>query len=88
MAIYLVAYDLNQTGQNYQGLIGRLRQMDHFHAQKSLWFVNYSGTSSALRDDLGRWIDANDVIFVDQVTGSWASINMPACGRWLNARGL
>ncbi|MDB6454706.1 hypothetical protein [Falsirhodobacter sp. 20TX0035] len=88
MAIYVVAYDLNQTGQNYARLIEALRQMPHCKPQKSLWFVDYAGTAAQLRSQLNVHLDGNDTVFVDRVSTGWASYNMQNCAKWLNDRGL
>lgn len=88
MACFIVTYDLNQTGQNYACLTAKLRALPHCHAQGSVWFVQWTGTPSTLRDHLKSCLDQNDKLFVDLVSNSWAGYNMPVCGKWLNDRGL
>lgn len=88
MAVFIVAYDLKQTGQNYQCITHKLNQMPNCHAQGSVWFVDYNGTAVNLRDHLQSCLDQNDVLFVDYVSKGWAGVHMPTCGKWLNDRGL
>ncbi|WP_147273285.1 hypothetical protein [Paracoccus lutimaris] len=88
MPIYLVAYDLNNPGQNYERITQTLKGFAHCHAQGSVWFVEAKGPTTALRDALAAVLDANDKLFVDEVSGAWAGKSMPVCGKWLNDRGL
>lgn len=88
MAIYSVAYDLVTPGKDYSRLIAALNAFDSDHAQRSLWMVNTSSTSAELRDHLGQFIDANDLLFVGEITSNWASLRMPRTAAWLKARGL
>ena len=87
MACFLVAYDLKEVGQNYPSITSKLGSLTNCHAQGSVWFVEWSGTATALRDFLAPCLDANDRLFVDEVSLSWAGWNMPTCGKWLNDRG-
>jgi len=84
MAKFLVVYDLRNPGKDYRNLHVALESLPHFHAQQSLWFVQWSGTAPALRDKLALHIDNNDILFVAQLD-MWASFNMPAAGNWLNS---
>lgn len=85
---FIVAYDLNEPGQLHDKLADELRKFTHCHAQGSVWFIEAKGPTAALRDALRVFIDANDKLFVDEVSGQWAGQNMPVCGKWLNDRGL
>lgn len=88
MAIFIVTYDLNQPGQAHDRLAEQLAKFAHCHAQRSVWFVEATGPATALRDALRQFIDANDTLFVDEISGAWAGFNMTTCGKWLNDRGL
>ena len=89
MAVFIVAYDLNTPGKTYSELIAEIKKLQNCKPQKSLWFVEWSGTRTALRDKLGAHIDSNDTLLVSQVFKQcWASSNMAACAGWLEARGL
>jgi hypothetical protein len=88
MPVFIVAYDLNRPGQQHDRLAEQLSRFPHCHAQQSVWFIEALGPASALASALSQFIDTNDKLFVDQVTGTWAGFNMPVCGKWLNDRGL
>jgi hypothetical protein len=88
MTVFIVAYDLNQVGQNYTCITRKLEALPYCHAQGSVWFVDWHGTASSLRDHLASCCDANDKLFVDPVSNTWAGRGMPNCGTWLNGRGL
>ena len=87
MACFVVAYDLKVIGQNYTCITEKLRELPHCHAQGSVWFVEYSGVESGLRDYLRPCLDNNDTLFVSEVSRTWAGQTMPVCGKWLNDRG-
>lgn len=87
MGVFIVAYDLKTPGKNYTDLIKAIESVPCCHAQGSVWFVEHAGPPSAIRDVLKAHIDLNDVLFVDEVSTTWAGYGMPVCGQWLNARG-
>lgn len=88
MAVFIVTYDLDQPGQNYDCVIGKLEALDHCHAQRSVWFVSANGTTTDLRNHLSGCLDSNDRLFVDYISDAWTGWNMPTCGKWLNDHGL
>lgn len=88
MPVYLIAYDLNRPGQKHDNLVEQLKDFSHCHAQGSVWFVEAKGPATALRDALAPFFDANDALFVDEISGSWAGHGMRVCGKWLNDRGI
>lgn len=49
---YLVSYDLDKPGQNYERLIGRLKQFRSIRVLYSQWVVQTTLTAIQLRDDL------------------------------------
>ena len=87
MPCYVVCYDLNTVGQNYECITRRIKELTHFHAQQSVWFVQHSGPETALVEYLKGCLDSNDRLFVSEVSKSWAGINMPKGETWLNSRG-
>ena len=87
MPVFIVAYDLKTAGKDYTNLTTAISAAPHCHAQGSVWFVEHTGPATAVRDVLLQHIDANDVLFVDQVSSAWAGAHMPTCGAWLNQRG-
>lgn len=74
MAIYCVVYDLKKQGQNYNGLIEKLKSFgsNSLHLQGSVWLVSTSGSAVALRDYLTPAIDSNDSLAVFGLTKEYA----------------
>lgn len=73
MALHIVAYDLNQQGQNYDCIIKKLEGFGTFwHFQKSVWLVEWAGSSYDLANDLEGCLDSNDTLFVSRVTSDSA----------------
>jgi hypothetical protein len=86
--VFVVAYDLKTPGKDYRELIAAIESVPHCHAQGSVWFVQHAGPPSAIRNILAQHMDANDTLFVDRVSNTWAGLHMPTCGQWLNNHGL
>jgi hypothetical protein len=63
MDIVVVSYDL-RNGREYDRIIGRLEELQAVRALKSLWLLRSSHKSEAIHDDLRRYIDADDGLFV------------------------
>lgn len=80
MATLLVGYDLNKPGQNYEGLIERLKNVgtNWWHHLDSTWLIKTTMSTVELRDDLARFIDSGDELFVVDVTAraaAWIGFN-------------
>jgi len=73
---YLVSYDLDQPGQNYEILIGRLKQYNAKRVLYSQWVLQTTLTAIQLRDDLKAYVDSNDRLLITRVTNDWASYNL------------
>ena len=73
---YLVSYDLDKPGQNYHPLIGRLEQLGAAKVLYSEWLLKTASSASAIRDDLKRFVDGNDMVLVVALTGeaAWTSV--------------
>jgi hypothetical protein len=69
---YLVSYDLDKPGQNYEGLIGRLRELGAVKVLYSEWVLRTAATAADLRNDLMRFTDSNDMLLVVGLTGEAA----------------
>jgi hypothetical protein len=68
-----INYDLRKSGQDYDGLIGRLRGCGALKILASTWLIKTTADASAVRNDLCRFIDENDglvVLGLDGV-GAW-----------------
>ena len=70
MNTHLVNYDLLKPGQSYTTLITRLTQLGAKRILLSTWMVKGEYTCEALRDDLKAYMDANDRLFVADITNN------------------
>ena len=79
MQLHLICYDLHarREERDYQGLWEELRRLGAFRGLDSSWWLEGDHATIALRDRLGRFIDAGDRLLVVRVS-EWA-------GRWLKA---
>jgi len=76
MALYLISYDLDKPGQNYQQLINRLTQLGAKRVLYSQWLVTSAANAEAIRNDLLRFMDNNDRILVSELRNhaAWKSL--------------
>lgn len=90
MNTILVTYDLrgDEDSQEYARLIKEIKAFgDVIKPLYSVWLVRTTWTASQVRDDLRRWIDANDRLLVWNVTGraaAWHGL-APSHGAWIRA---
>ncbi|HEX4670535.1 MAG TPA: hypothetical protein VH275_11255 [Solirubrobacterales bacterium] len=86
MSTLLVGYDLNKPGQDYAGLIKRLKSVgtNWWHRLDSTWLIKTTMTPAELRDDLRAYIDSGDELLVIDVTGvTWAGFGFSSY-KWLH----
>jgi len=87
MAIYMIGYDLNKAGKNYEGLIAKIKEVSTlwWHHLDSTWLITSSSGSVAIRDALRPYIDSDDELLVVAVsTGDAAWAGFSADGsNWL-----
>ena len=65
---YIVTYDLNRAGQNYDGLINAIKQYPCVHPMQSVWFIESRQDSRSIYNHLKQHIDNNDYLFVSEIT--------------------
>jgi hypothetical protein len=65
---YLITYDLNKPGQNYNELYAAIEKYPNCHPLKSVWFVKSNANATTIYDDLKQHIDKNDTLFVCEIT--------------------
>lgn len=75
MAVHWVNYDLNKSGQDYTKLIEYLKSHNGWAKPlKSSFFVKTSLSAIELRNQIKKYIDANDDVVVVGVGGKgWAT---------------
>jgi hypothetical protein len=76
MSLYWIGYDLDEPGQNYNDVLKRLTVLGAKRVLKSDWLLSHSAAAGAIRDDLRRFLDANDRIIVAKLTGTAAWYNL------------
>lgn len=89
MAIYMIGYDLNRAGKNYDGLIAKIKEISdgYWHHLDSTWLIGHAGKAEAIRDALFPYVDADDELLVVLLTkqGDWASVGIKDAGaKWLH----
>ena len=70
MAAYLVTYDLNSPGQDYDALYARIKSYKWAKITESSWAVSTSQTAVQVRDHLWAVMDANDKLLVSRMGAS------------------
>jgi len=76
MKTYLIGYDLNTPGKDYQPLIDKIKETFNtwWHGLDSTWIVKSNLSAEQIRDILRLLIDDNDELLVVSLTGesAWA----------------
>ena len=88
MSVFVVTYDLHQQGQNYVGLIQKLKAYPtHWHAQGSVWIIETGQSAAQVRDNLRPCLDANDKLIVAKLEGEAAWVGYSdEITKWLKDR--
>ena len=73
MSSYIISYDLDNPGQNYEKLIDAIKNYGTYaKITESCWCVVSTDESKVIRNNLKSMIDSNDKLFVAQLTGQGA----------------
>lgn len=64
MNLYLITYDLNKSGKNYDDLINAIKQYNYCKALYSAWFVKTNSTKNEIYNHLKPYIDNDDRIMI------------------------
>lgn len=86
MASYVISYDLNRPGQNYNELFEEIKALGTWwHCLDSTWIVKSNLTAAQVRDRLVKKIDTNDRLIVAALTGeaAWTTSFSEQCQDWL-----
>lgn len=82
---YLIGYDLNKEGQDYDTLIEQIKNLGSWwHCLDSTWIIRTNTSAKDIRDHLNNYIDDNDELLVVCLTGegAWAGFS-DKCSKWL-----
>lgn len=70
MSSYLISYDLNKSGKNYETLIAEIKKFGTWwHHLDSTWIVKSDLTAVQIRDKLSPLIDSDDELLVVHLSG-------------------
>lgn len=85
MNSYLITYDLNKPGQNYNDLYEAIKKIGlWWHCLDSTWIVKSDKTAVQIRDSITPHIDSNDSLLVAHLSGEGAWIGFSdQCSSWL-----
>lgn len=82
---YLITYDLNRPGQNYDKLYEAIKKLGTWwHCLDSTWLVISSKSAKEIRVYLKSYFDFNDSLLVIKTcgVGSWDGFD-DNCSKWL-----
>lgn len=85
MNTYLIGYDLNKSGQDYDSLIEQIKTLGSWwHCLDSTWIVKSNLSATDIRDKLSAYIDSNDELLVAKLSGeaAWTGFSKE-CADWL-----
>lgn len=78
MKSYIISYDLNKPGQNYNDLYEAIKALGNWwHHLDSTWIIKSNLTAVQVRDSLTPHMDSNDKILVATLSGeaAWKGFN-------------
>lgn len=65
---YFISYDLNNPGQNYDNLIEAIKKYGTYcKMNKSDWIISTNDNATKIRDNLQKYLDTNDKLFVGKL---------------------
>ncbi|WP_394888474.1 hypothetical protein ACG873_24965 [Mesorhizobium sp. AaZ16] len=85
MAVYIVTYDLNAPKKDYAPLLAAVRKYIHCYALKSAFFIDTVETEMTVATKLMKLVDANDSLYVMEISQRWAANRKMACTEWLTS---
>ncbi len=85
--VYIISYDLNRPGQDYQGLYQAIKQLgDWCRPLDSTWLVDTTLGAEAVAGQLRPQIDKNDGLLVIGATQDYAGWLPKEMWEWLQQR--
>ena len=73
MSVYLVSYDLNAPDKDYQRLIDAIGRYGNVcRVLKSQWAIQSNNSAEQIFNDLVRFIDGDDELFVCELNQNYA----------------
>lgn len=73
--VYSISYDLKTSGRDYNSLIDAIKAYGvWWHQTESVWIIVTEENAPSVRDNLMKYIDQNDQLFVAALKGEWAGV--------------
>lgn len=83
--VYLITYDLNKPGQNYEELYKAVKALGGWwHYLDSTWLVDTTLSAQQVSDRLVAHIDKNDRLLVIRVTSDYQGWLTNKAWEWIN----
>ena len=83
MAVYIVTYDLTAPSKDYAPLLEAIRKYTNCYALKSAFFVDTLQDAATIRENLMRFLDLSDKLYVMNITRDWKSAHPDPTTEWL-----
>lgn len=72
VAVFIVTYDLNKKGQEYDAVIDKIKSLGAWaHVLKSAFLLDTALSASQVFNAVYSVIDENDRLLIQQLTSSW-----------------
>ena len=73
MSAYMITYDLNAEGQNYEKVIETIKgcSVTWYSAWKSSYLIKSNMTAKQIRDNIAQYLDGNDTLLVIEVNDNY-----------------
>ena len=84
MGKFLVTYDLRVSGMDYSQLNWILKSFPYVKIADSVWVISSDGTAQSIRDKLRLFVDVNDLLFVCELAGDAAGLNLHSSMQQVN----
>ncbi len=73
--VYCISYDLKTPGRDYGSLYESIKASGiWWHQTGSVWVIVTNKSAITVRDELMRYIDQNDKLFVAALRKEWAGV--------------
>ena len=73
--VYSISYDLKNPGYDYSSLIEAIKSYGTWwHQTPAVWLIVSNQSAAVIRDNLMKYLDRNDVLFVVALKREWAAV--------------
>lgn len=87
--VYMINYDLYKAGQDYTDLIKEIKKSpDYINYLISGWLIATPETTDQIFNRLGKWLDSNDNILINELTSVHQGWLKKIVWNWLKKYGI